>query len=195
MDQKHINDVLEKHKHWLNEDCSGWENMRASLREADLRGAYLREADLRGADLYGADLRGADLYGADLRGADLREADLYGADLRGADLFVPQACPSEGSFVAWKKCACGVIAKLLIPDHAKRLSATGRKCRASEAIVLALYGKNGEERLIAQSQYDLLFEYIPGETVTPTEPFDEDRWRECAPGIHFFVTREEAENY
>ena len=26
--------ILENHKHWLNEDCKGWENMRADLRDA-----------------------------------------------------------------------------------------------------------------------------------------------------------------
>ena len=55
--------------------------IRADLREADLRGA-----DLRGANLIGADLRGANLIGANLREANLREADLSEADLRVADL-------------------------------------------------------------------------------------------------------------
>lgn len=34
-----------------------------------------------------------------------------------------------------------------------------------------------------------------GETVTPTEPFDDDRLKDCASGIHFFITRQEAVNY
>ena len=180
MDQKQINDILEKHKHWLKEDCDGWENMRANLR---------------GANLYEANLRGADLREANLYEADLREADLRGADLRGADLLFPQACPSEGSFVAWKKCKNEIIAKLLIPETAKRCSATGRKCRASEAIVLALYGIGGIEVELAYSVWDHNFEYRPGITVKPEQPFDEDRWNECASGIHFFITREEAEQY
>ena len=81
MTQEELNKVLENHKHWLNEDCEGWENMRA-----DLRGANLRYADLRGADLSDADLSGANLRYADLRGADLRYANLRGADLSGANL-------------------------------------------------------------------------------------------------------------
>ena len=78
--------ILENHKHWLYENCEGWENMKADLTGADLRGAYLRGAYLTGADLSDAYLRGAYLSGADLRGAYLRGADLSGADLRGADL-------------------------------------------------------------------------------------------------------------
>ena len=83
-----LNEILKKHKMWLNNEESG---ERADLRGADLRGAKLGCADLRGAKLSDADLSGADLRDADLRGADLRGtklgcADLKGADLRGADL-------------------------------------------------------------------------------------------------------------
>lgn len=75
----------------------------------------------------------ADLYGADLCGADLRGADLCSADLSGAEnLNIPLACPDTGSFIGWKK-ASGLIVKLLIPSDAKRLSATGRKCRCNKA--------------------------------------------------------------
>ena len=153
---------------------------------ADLYGADLYGADLRGADLRGADLYGADLYGADLYGANLRDADLYGAKnlnvLIAAQLFVP---PQEGSFIAFKKLSNGVVAKLQIPSDAKRSSATGRKCRASHALVLEGNGV---------SQHDPNFVYRSGQMVFAHE-WCEDRWQECAGGIHFFMTREEAENY
>ena len=83
MNQQELNQVLDLHKKWLNDEEVG---SRAYLREADLRGADLREANLRGADLREANLRGADLSGADLRGAYLSEADLSRADLSGAYL-------------------------------------------------------------------------------------------------------------
>ena len=83
--------ILEDHKHWLNRDIDGWENMYADLRgvnlsDADLRCAYLKGADLRYADLRYADLSDAILNYANLSGADLRYADLRGVDLRGANL-------------------------------------------------------------------------------------------------------------
>ena len=56
MTQKELKVILENHKHWLNEDCEGWQDMRADLTEA-----CLTEADLRGAYLTGAYLKGADL--------------------------------------------------------------------------------------------------------------------------------------
>ncbi len=77
-------EILKNHKHWLNEDCDGWEDMRADLSNADLRNAYLSNADLRNADLRNADLRNADLRNAYLSNADLRNADLRNADLRNA---------------------------------------------------------------------------------------------------------------
>ena len=49
MTKEEIREMLEKHQHWLNEDCDGWEDMKANLRGADLRGADLCEAKLYGA--------------------------------------------------------------------------------------------------------------------------------------------------
>ena len=181
----------------------------ADLSYADLRGADLCRADLCRADLYGANLcranlRGADLYNADLRGADLREAELFGADLRGVNLFgaysedfvktrvYPLACPEVGAFVGWKKCRNDVIVKLLIPEDAKRSSAYGRKCRCSKAITLAVFGGDGKT---ATSIYDEGVIYEVGKETLPVFPYNEDRWNECASGIHFFITRKEAEDF
>ena len=86
MTQEELNKVLEAHKHYLAQDCEGWQNMRANLSGANLRDANLNGANLRSADLWRADLRCADLSGANLNGADLSDADLYGADLSDADL-------------------------------------------------------------------------------------------------------------
>lgn len=138
-----------------------------------------------------ADLRGADLSGADLSGANLSVANLSGADLN-----YPIACPEEGSFVAFKKCRDNAIVKLLIPEDAKRCSATSRKCRCNKAIVLSIEDTNGHimELDCVASIHDQTFIYKVGETVSVCD-FDENRWNECAPGIHFFITREEAINY
>ena len=86
MTQEELNKVLEAHKHYLAQDCEGWQNMRADLSGADLSGANLRSANLRSANLSGANLSDADLSGADISGADLSDADLYCADLSNANL-------------------------------------------------------------------------------------------------------------
>ena len=221
-----LNKILEEHKHWIDEDCKNWEEMRADLHNADLRGADLHNAylsgacllnaNLSGANLYNAYLRGADLHnaylsganllGADLRGADLHNADLSGANLLGADLrsaknvpYIPMVCPEEGDFIGWKKAEGNkdkVIVKLRIPSDAKRSSATTRKCRCSKAEVIAIYNLDGTEEgeTTCHSDYDNSFIYEVGKTVEVTN-FSEDRWSECAKGIHFFINRQEAIDY
>ena len=84
--QEQINKILEEHKHWFNEDCKGWETMRADLSSCDLRCANLCCANLNSANLRGANLDGANLNSANLDGANLRDANLRGANLRGANL-------------------------------------------------------------------------------------------------------------
>ena len=181
----------------------------ADLSRADLRGADLRYADLSRADLRYADLSRADLRGADLRYADLSRANLHGADLRYADhvklsIAKTSILPDEGDIIGWKKAwtdnempPTPVIVKLLIPADAQRSNATGRKCRASTARVLDLQDKQGNSLppdTTAYSGYDTDFTYKKGETVH-VEDFDTNRWNECAPGIHFFITRIEAAEY
>lgn len=291
MKRRELSKILRNHKHWLSEDCKGWENMRARLREADLsgidlRGADLREADLRGAnlsganlfkanlfradlrnanlskanlraaclymanlfeadlreadlsgadlcraclpltnlsgvnlcgadlfkaDLGGADLRGANLcttnlYKVDLSGADLREADLHNADLCEVDLFdaklftadnipfFPCACPDFGMFIGYKT-AHGYIVELEIPEDAKRVSATTRKCRCNKAKVLRILNRDRTVADITEvrSDYDSSFVYKVGEIVS-VDNFNEDRWNECSTGIHFFINFQEAVN-
>ena len=186
----------------------------ADLRDADLRGADLRDADLYGANLSDADLSDADLYGADLRSADLRGAYLYGADLRGADLRGADlrdaylcgadlrdakgcylSCPTEGSFIGWKK-ASGHIVKLRIPEDARRSSATGHKCRCDKAYVMEIQNMDGTRATVdaVRSDHDQNFVYTVGATVEVPD-FDDNRWSECAQGIHFFIDRREAVEY
>ncbi len=167
----------------------------SNLRSADLRSADLSGANLRSADLSGADLRNADLSGADLRSADLRSADLSDAKnlnpLIAARLLV---CPEYGCFYGYKKGFNKSIILLFIPEDAKRSSATTRKCRASKARVEKIWDAQGNEIDLAYSIHDLNFVYKLGEWVYP-DKWEEDRWNECSNGIHFFMTRIEAENY
>ena len=178
-----------------------WANLRwanlygASLYGADLHGADLSVADLRGANLYGADLHGANLSGVDLRGADLNGANLYGADLRGTTISYPIACPEKGSFIGFKKAGMFIV-ELLITEDALRSSATSRKCRCSKAKVSSITNLDGSATDIDAvfSDYDETFRYEVGKTVEVPN-FDTNRWNECAPGIHFFITRQEAVEY
>ena len=183
-------------------DLSGADLSGADLSGADLSGADLSGADIRGANLRGADLRGADLSGADLSGADLSGADIRGANLRGADLrgakevpFVPFACPSDGSFIGWKK-VNNCLVKLEIPEDARRCSCTSQKCRCDKARVLGIIGlESGKEITeIVNTLYSPYVTYKVGEMVYP-DSFDENRWNECSHGIHFFINKQNAIDY
>ena len=206
-----IEAILKEHGY----DClHGADLGHADLRDADLHGANLHGANLHGANLGHADLRDADLHGANLHGANLRDADLSYADLSYVDLRDANhvklsiakisILPDEGDIIGWKKAwtdnempPTPVIVKLLIPADAQRSNATGRKCRASKARVLDLQDKQGNSLppdTTAYSGYDTDFTYKKGETVH-VENFDTNRWNECAPGIHFFITRIEAVEY
>ena len=129
-----------------------------------------------------------------IRRADLSRADLSGADLRGIlidemTFGIVINCPEEGSFIGWKKCRNDVIVKLLITEDAKRSSATTYKCRASKVNVLEIIGAD-----TAVSNFDESFIYKVGGVIEVTD-FDGNRWNECSTGIHFFMSRQMAENY
>ena len=181
----------------------------ADLCGADLGGAYLRGAYLGGADLHGADLGGAYLGNADLGGANLGYAYLGGAYLGGAHLggaknisFIPFACPSDGSFVGWKKISDysenysgKYLVKLRIPDDARRCSANTTKCRCDKAEVLEITNIETNEKVdVITNTNEVRCVYKVGEMVYP-DSFDEDRWNECSHGIHFFINKQEAIDY
>ena len=110
------------------------------------------------------------------------------------DAFIPMACPKEGSFIGYKKCRDERIVQLEVPEDAKRSSAYGKKCRCSRAKVLNIWTADGEEAGYAISCHDETFVYHKGKTVE-VKDFNGSRFNECSSGIHFFMTREEAENY
>ena len=194
---------------------------KANLKLAILTGAQLcdccfDEANLDGADLYASDLDYASFKGASLRFArieyadnsyyaDFTNADVTGVDFSGCELdeesfegatgFHPHMrCPEEGSFIAWKKCRDNHIVKLLIPEHAQRTGASVYSCRASEAVVLDIRNEDNEPCEEAVSCADEDFIYRTGETVCPEEAFD-GHLLENGSGIHFFLTRTEAEQF
>ena len=202
---ENLQEILEKHVKWLRDENGGERaDLRyANLRYADLSNANLRYADLRYANLRYANLRYADLRYADLSYANLSYANLSYADLSYADIeerikqkFYPLVCPEVGSFIGWKTNNDYII-KLQITETALRSSAYGRKCRASEALVLAIENKDGTPAEVQEvfSTYDEEFAYHVGDLVKPRFDFDPDRWNECSSGIHFFITRQEAVDY
>jgi hypothetical protein len=120
------------------------------------------------------------------RRKSLRDANLGYANLNDAKwnyVTIGLQPAPEGELIGYKQLASGTICKLRIPADARRSCATTRKFRAECAVVLE--GEGG-------SDHDPDFIYRVGETVSVSD-FDTDRWNECSRGIHFFLSREEAE--
>ena len=198
-------------------DLAGANLRNTSLKEADLAWANLIGADLEDADLEDADLSWADLENANLKNAKFKDANLKGAILKGAFLagahlnganlnaahlngaqnipYIPLACPSEGAFIGWKKVEGKYLVKLQVPEDARRLSATTRKCRCDKAMVLDITSLDGNKHYdeVTNNNYKETV-YKVGEMVYP-DSFDENRWNECSHGIHFFINKEDAINY
>ncbi len=165
------------------EALSGAIKSGANLKGANLEGAYLEGAYLKGAYLEGAYLKGAYLKGAYLKGANLEGA-------KDADLLIARTrILPEGDIFGYKKCRNNIIVKLKIPVDAKRSHAFGRKCRAEFADVVEIYGAAE-----AVSTHDGKTLYKEGIRVFP-DKWCENWQEECSSGIHFFITKIEAENY
>jgi hypothetical protein len=128
------------------------------------------------------------LQGANLQGVNLRGADLQGANLQGADLPDFSITPEEGSFIAWKKTTLGVI-KIKIPARAKRNSClTSRKCRAEYIKVISGKGVGGKGVTFSTISYNK-------NEIIYADNYNDDIRLECTNGIHFFMTRKEAEEF
>lgn len=153
-----------------NRACAA-KTLRAAveLEKANLSGANLSESNLSGANLSGADLSGV------LRG-----------NLMAARLSI---VPESGSFLGWKLCRNGILISVRIPAEAPRSNATGRKCRAAYVDVLEVVGAE-----YGVSLHDSTVLYRQGERVH-CHLWNADRWTECDGGIHFYLTRIEAENH
>lgn len=200
-----LKEILKEHSLWLETRYSSEiKGKRAELNGVDLYGMNLSGVNLSEAYLSLADLSGSNLIGANLKrtylnGANLNGVDLYRANLKGAYLYeaigIHLACPEKGEFIGFKRAKNDLIVELLILEDSKRSSATGRKCRCDKAKVLSVTSIDKTKQYeSAISNYDSNFIYTVGETVS-VDNFDSNMWNECAPGIHFFITRKEAINY
>jgi uncharacterized protein YjbI with pentapeptide repeats len=171
----------------------------ANLSCADLSEAILYDADLRYTNLHGADLNYADLSNTNLQDANLGCADLREASLSNANLCSANISNTKGSLIEYRKgkmlteaiigykqCKNGIIVTLEIPRGAIVFSINGGRCRTNKAKVIAI---DGSDR--AFSQYKYMSYYINDEFTI--YDFNCEYNQECAEGIHFFMTRKEAE--
>ena len=202
-----LEEILERHKHWLNRDCENWESMQADLCYADLsyvdlrkanmsyanlRYANLRYANMSYVDICSVDMRCANMMGVDMVGANMMGVDMTGTNTRGVDMSgvdrLRKGIKLSEPIIGWKKCKNNVLVKLEIPRGAIVFSINNKKCRTDKAKVLEIIGADR-----AYSNYKF-FSYYVGDVIEIFD-FNCEYNVECAKGIHFFRTRKEAENY
>ena len=169
-----------------------------SFDHAKLEDASFKYAIMDEVDFYCANLTRACLYKSEILGSD---GALLVTDLTGATHLPPMRCPEKGSFTAFKKAYdissdASYIVELFIPAKARRstgLSATGR-CDIAKVISITTLDGEPTDISTVRSWHDANFLYTVGEYVS-VDDFEDGRWWSCVPGIHFFMTRQEAVNF
>lgn len=180
------------------------------LDGVDFQDSIVENALFDGCSMRGANFKNARMVTASFRYCDMRECNIEGADLYGAVLefarlegirsdentkWFRMHCPETGAFLAYKKCVNDRMVQLLVPADAKRTSATLRSCRCNKAKVLTIKSFDFKENFDeAWSLVDENFVYRKGEWVE-VKDFNENRWQDSTTGIHFWMTRAEAEAY
>ena len=199
-------------------DLTGLDLSRSTFENCDLRGADFSGSKLDNVAFYDNKLTGMKLGGCLARGCSFRFQDMTDIDLRGANIYssvledainqdkvitddetkwYKMRCPEEGeAFIAWKCCTDLRVVMMLVPRDAKRCMATMETGRVSKVKVLKITSIDETENYTwAQSTVDPDFYYEVGKWIEPANGFQEDRWKDSSPGIHFFLDRQQCVDY
>lgn len=198
--------------------CSNISN--SSIKCANLSKANLSQTNLSNTDLSCSNLTFAFINYAELKGANLSHCELYGSNLSWAKNVpdFPMDLP-DGEFIAYKKVLNKYIVKLKVLEDSKRSRSTTEKCRCDKALVLQIQNLDGTDsglteivkttELVDIGNGRFVYSYYRkddsrvkaietvykvGEIVY-SDKWDENRWKECSSGIHFFLDRKRALEY
>lgn len=207
-------DRMCKHRESVDVDFSNKDYSRINFHERIFEKQNFSNSVFDGANLFNVTFFSALFINCDFSNANIKLANFYECTFENCNFDnckydnanfkncgkvpdLPMACPREGEFIAYKKCvfdeSC-VIVMLLVPEDALRSSATSNKIRVSKAKIIDIRKADGTKVDFAYSVYDPSFEYRVGKTVE-VQDFNTDRYKQCAPGIHCFMTKEEALEY
>ena len=164
---------------------------RATFDSAQLYQTYFDNTILCRTEFCRANLSRATLNNTNIDEAYLEACILYNTHIdnaTGSLLEYRRGKILTESIIGYKKCQNNVIVTLEIPKDAIVFSINGDKCRTNKAKVIAI---DGADR--AFSKFCRMTYYVGDEF--NIKDFNCEYNRECANGIHFFMTREEAEAY
>jgi uncharacterized protein YjbI with pentapeptide repeats len=194
----HLNDAT-----IINSDMSCAKLKYIDLQKATIKNTSIIESDLQSALLRNATLEDVNLFRADLQFAHLEDASLSRVNLENSNLEDTHLSENEEcrrglilkeDMIGYKKCRDNRIVKLCVPKGAVVFSINNYKCRTNIAKVLEITNLAGKVCRVAYSNYEPDFKYKVGEIVE-VEDFALRYNLECASGIHFFRTKEEAIDY
>ena len=210
------------HTKFIGLDISGWDMTGLDLRRTTFDGCNLNGTDFSDSEMdhaafYNNDLRNMKICRCHARGCSFRFQDMTGIDLSGANIYASvledaynqdkviidddtkwyrMSCPEEGPFIGWKCCTDLRVVMMLVPADAKRCMATMETGRVSKVKVLSIKSIDETESYTwAQSTVDPDFYYEVGKWIEPANGFQEDRWKDSSPGIHFFLDRQQCVDY
>jgi len=187
----HIVDSTVKYTHFYDIKCV--DISRSTLMNSNF--CYISAATM----LYNITCNKCSFYECHLYDCNTNESHFNDCKYMSSPCFY-QKCPCEGAYIAYKKAKIyadddsmlSCLIKLLVLEDAKRSSAMSLKCRASKVKVLDITSLDESQHYNkAYSIFEKHFCYEVGKTIEVKE-FDENRWNECAKGIHHFVDKQAA---
>lgn len=217
-DTKHdLREVKFKNMNLQGWDLSNLDLYKASFENCRLNGAVMNNCRADHIAFYDCDIRNLKLTNSMSRAVSFRYNDMEGIDISGSDIYASvledahnqdkviyddrtrwykMSCPEEGAFIAWKCCTDLRVVQMLVPADAKRCMAAMETGRASKVKVLTIKSIDETEEFDwAQSTVDPDFYYERGQWLEPANGFQEDRWKDSSPGIHFFLDRQQCVDY
>lgn len=172
----------------------------SSFEKAYITGCDTNRSSIFNANFFEASVKWSDFFLSVFRNCNFANSLWRNSSLFAADFIDCRLSPEltnllttapKGRFTGWKKLRNDYTAKLLIKGDV--VGSTTRKYRTNAARVIAIY--NGDKKVdYGYSLYDSKFMYKVGAEIT-TDMFDQNPTTACGHGIHFFMTRIDAEQY
>lgn len=167
----------------------------AKLSSCNFRYANLAEVKLPSSILLDCNciFTGSNLYNCDMNNMYSNLLEYKGGKILTENIIGYKKCkPYNRIYYSFNKCTAAIVT-LEIPRGAIVFSVNGKKCRTNRAKVLDIVDSDGNKVPRARSYRGNLTYYVGDEF--NIYDFDCEYNKECSKGIHFFMTREEAENY
>ena len=212
-----LHEIIFKNINLAGESVKNVNLRRATFDNCNLNGTDFTGSMMDHVAFYDCDIRNMNTTDCKLRGASFRGNDMEGINLSGANIYAAvledavnqdkviiddntqwykMRCPEEGPFIAWKCCTELRVVQMLVPADAKRCMATMETGRVSKVKVLSIKSIDETQSYSwAQSTVDQDFYYEVGKWLEPANGFQEDRWKDSSPGIHFFLERQQCVDY